>query len=57
MRSRNRSQENENITGTTVIGGNEVPDIATQQFETTVRLPNKAIVVLGGLYKRMTMSL
>ena len=40
------SQENENITGTTVIGGNEVPDIATQQFETTVRLPNKAIVVL-----------
>lgn len=43
------SQENENITGTTVIGGNEVPDIATQQFETTVRLPNKAIVVLGGI--------
>ena len=42
-------QENENITGTTVIGGNEVPDIATQQFETTVRLPNKAIVVLGGI--------
>ncbi|MDB4722061.1 hypothetical protein OAF65_10110 [Verrucomicrobiales bacterium] len=43
------SQENENITGTTIIGGNEVPDIATQQFETTVRLPNKAIVVLGGI--------
>ena len=32
-----------------MIGGNEVPDIATQQFETTVRLPNKAIVVLGGI--------
>lgn len=43
------TQENENITGTTTIGGNEVPDIATQQFETTVRLPNKAIVVLGGI--------
>ncbi|MDE0569601.1 MAG: hypothetical protein OSB44_02905, partial [Verrucomicrobiales bacterium] len=43
------SQQNENITGTTIIGGNEVPDIATQQFETTVRLPNKAIVVLGGI--------
>ena len=43
------SQQNENITGKTVIGGNEVPDISTQQFETTVRLPNKAIVVLGGI--------
>ena len=37
-------QENENITGTTVIGGNEVPDIATQQFETTVRLPKKQLL-------------
>ena len=43
------SQQNENITGKTVIGGNEVPDISTQKFETTVRLPNKAIVVLGGI--------
>jgi general secretion pathway protein D len=43
------SQQNENITGFTTIGGNQVPDISTQKFETTVRLPNKAIVVLGGI--------
>ena len=42
-------QQNENITGTTIISGNEVPNISTQTFETTVRLPNKAIVVLGGI--------
>ncbi len=43
------SQTNENITGFTTISNNRVPNIATQTFETRVRLPNKAIVVLGGI--------
>lgn len=42
-------QENENITGFTTISNNEVPNIATQQLNTTVRIPNRGIVVLGGI--------
>lgn len=43
------SQQNENITGFTTISNNQVPNIATQSLNTTVRLPNKGIVVLGGI--------
>ncbi len=43
------AQQNENITDYTTISNNRVPNIATQQLNTTVRLPNKGIVVLGGI--------
>jgi general secretion pathway protein D len=43
------AQQNENITGFTTISNNSVPNIATQKLNTTVRLPNKGIVVLGGI--------
>ena len=42
-------QGNENITGFTTISNNEVPNIATQQLETKVRIPNRGIVVIGGI--------
>jgi len=43
------AQQNENITGFTVISNNSVPNISTQSLNTTVRLPNRGIVVLGGI--------
>ena len=43
------SQVNDDIIGSTNIGGNDVPTIGTQEMRTTVIVPNKATVLLGGL--------
>ena len=43
------SQVNDDITGSTTIGGNEVPTISTQEMVTTVIVKNKTTVLLGGL--------
>jgi type II secretion system protein D len=43
------AQQNDSITGTQVISNNEVPIIGTQSIETTVTVPNRAVIVLGGL--------
>lgn len=43
------SQRNQNITGYTQISGNQVPNLSTQSLNTKVRLPNRGIVVLGGI--------
>jgi general secretion pathway protein D len=45
-------QKVDDIAGTTVIGGNEVPNIATRFIRTNVSVANGATVVLGGLIKR-----
>jgi type II secretion system protein D len=42
-------QTNNNVLGSVVISGNEVPTIATQQLVTNVTVPDRGIVVLGGL--------
>lgn len=43
------AQTNDNIIGTDTISGNQVPRIATQEITTSVRVPNGATIVLGGL--------
>jgi len=43
------AQVNDNIVSTIVIGGNEVPVIGTQELTTTVTVPNRDTVLLGGL--------
>ncbi len=43
------SQINDSVTGSTVIGGNEVPNIASQEILTTVTVPDRSTVALGGL--------
>jgi general secretion pathway protein D len=43
------SQRNDRVTGTTQVGGNDVPIIGTDSIETEVTVPNKSTVVLGGL--------
>lgn len=43
------AQKNDTIGATSNIGGNEVPAINTQQFTTSVTVPNRQTVVLGGL--------
>jgi len=43
------AQTNDNIVGKESISGNEVPVIATQEITTSVRVPNGATIVLGGL--------
>jgi type II secretion system protein D len=43
------AQTNDNIIGKESISGNEVPIIATQEITTSVRVPNGATIVLGGL--------
>jgi general secretion pathway protein D len=42
-------QANNTILGTQVISGNEVPIIGTQSLNTTVTIPNRSTIVLGGL--------
>lgn len=42
-------QANSTIIGKQVISGNEVPIIGTQSLNTTVTVPNRSTVVLGGL--------
>ena len=43
------SQVNDDITGSTNIGGNQVPTISTQEMVTTVIVKNNTTVLLGGL--------
>ena len=43
------NQLNERIIGTTVISGNEVPDIGTQEITTTITVPDGSTILLGGL--------
>lgn len=43
------AQTNDNIVGTDNVSGNQVPRIATQEITTSVRVPNGATIVLGGL--------
>ena len=42
-------QKVDNVAGTTVIDGNDIPNIATRYIRTTVSAPNGATIVLGGL--------
>jgi len=43
------SQVNDDIVGSTTVGGNEIPTIGTQEMVTTVIVPDKSTVLLGGL--------
>ncbi len=43
------SQVNDDIIGSTIVSGNEIPTIGTQEMRTTVIVPNKSTVLLGGL--------
>jgi type II secretion system protein D len=43
------AQTNDNIIGTEIISGNEVPVIGTQEVTTSVRVPNGSTIILGGL--------
>ena len=43
------AQTNDNVIGTDTIAGNKVPIISTQEITTSVRVPNGATIVLGGL--------
>ncbi len=45
----NIAQQNDNVQGNVPIGGNQVPIIATQELRTTVTVPNRHTVILGGL--------
>lgn len=42
-------QTNDSVVGSTVISGNSIPTIGTQVVDTTVTVPNKSTIVLGGL--------
>ncbi len=42
-------QINDDIVGSQIIGGDEIPTIGTQALETTVIVPNGSTVLLGGL--------
>jgi general secretion pathway protein D len=42
-------QKVDNVAGTTLIDGNQIPNIATRYIRTTVSAPNGATIVLGGL--------
>jgi len=50
------AQTNDNIIGSDTISGNQVPRIATQKITTSVRVPNGATIVLGGLISEDTES-
>ncbi len=43
------AQRNDNVQGSQNIAGNDIPIIATQQLQTTVTVPNRHTIVLGGL--------
>lgn len=42
-------QVNDTVTGSQIVGGNSVPIIATEELTTTVTVPNRNTIVLGGL--------
>ena len=43
------AQRNDKVGTKVNVGGNEVPNILTQELTTTVRVPNGSTIVLGGL--------
>ncbi len=47
-------QRNDSIIGTTNISGNDIPNIGTQEIITTVTIPDRSTVVLGGLIQDST---
>jgi type II secretion system protein D len=47
-------QTNNSLNGSSTISGNTVPIIATQEINTTVTVPNKSTVVIGGLISDTT---
>ena len=42
-------QVNDNVIGSSIVAGSEVPIIGTQELNTTVTVPHKHTIVLGGL--------
>ncbi|NOY00190.1 MAG: hypothetical protein GXP30_10710 [Verrucomicrobia bacterium] len=42
-------QVNDNVIGTAIVAGSEVPIIGTQELNTTVTVPHRTTIVLGGL--------
>ncbi|MDR2463098.1 MAG: hypothetical protein LBD30_04885 [Verrucomicrobiales bacterium] len=42
-------QTNDSVVGSQVVSGNSIPTIGTQAVDTTITVPNKATVVLGGM--------
>lgn len=42
-------QVNDNVIGTSIVAGSEVPIIGTQELNTTVTVPHRNTIVLGGL--------
>ncbi len=47
-------QKNDEVSGSTIIDGNSIPNIATRYVKTHVTVPNQATLVLGGLIKANT---
>lgn len=47
-------QKNDEVAGSSTIGGNTVPNIATRYVRTHVTVPNRGTVVLGGLIRAST---
>jgi type II secretion system protein D len=47
-------QTNNSLAGDVSISGNEVPNIATQEINTEVTVPNRSTVVIGGLIRETT---
>jgi len=43
------AQINDSVNGSTIIDGNPIPNITTEELETLVSVPNGAIVIVGGL--------
>ncbi|MEM6822944.1 MAG: secretin N-terminal domain-containing protein, partial [Verrucomicrobiota bacterium] len=43
------AQTNDSISGTSNIGGNDIPIISTQQVQTDITVKNRSTIVLGGL--------
>lgn len=43
------AQRNDSVIGQQTIGGNQVPTIGTQELTTTITMPNRSTIVLGGL--------
>ncbi len=44
-------QQNDSLGASKVIGGNQVPSVNTQSFNTKLTIPNHGIAVIGGLIK------
>ncbi|MDR1145973.1 MAG: hypothetical protein LBK71_07560, partial [Verrucomicrobiales bacterium] len=42
-------QTNDSVVGSQLVSGNSIPTIGTQAVDTTITVPNKATVVLGGM--------